>query len=174
MLQFLDLLRQALQLARGKNSFIDRPEAARAFEQELLHAIIHCTSGAAAEQRGARHAAIMLRLEETLSRSIGQRLTVPALCAEIGTPERTLRMCCAEFLDLSPMRYLLLQRLNKARSALRHADPTTASVAEIARNHHFRELGRFAVTYRAIFGESPSATLHQKTQKGDHALQPRR
>jgi transcriptional regulator GlxA family with amidase domain len=70
----------------------------------------------------------------------------------------------SEFLAVSPMRYLLLQRLNNARAALRRADPTTVGVAEIARKHQFRELGRFAVTYRTTFGESPSATLHQNPQ----------
>jgi transcriptional regulator GlxA family with amidase domain len=59
------------------------------------------------------------------------------------------------------MRYLLLQRLNRARAALRRADPSKASVAEVARNHQFLELGRFAVTYRATFGESPSITLQR-------------
>jgi len=86
---------------------------------------------------------------------------MPKLCAEIGMAERTLRMCCSEILGVSPTRYLLLQRLNEARSALRRADPSTASVAEVARNHQFLELGRFAVTYRSTFGESPSATLQR-------------
>jgi transcriptional regulator GlxA family with amidase domain len=88
-------------------------------------------------------------------------LGLPALCAEIGVPERTLRLCCAEFLGLSPTRYVLLRRLNKARSALRRADPSKVTVAEVARNHQFLELGRFAVTYRATFGESPSTTLQR-------------
>jgi transcriptional regulator GlxA family with amidase domain len=89
---------------------------------------------------------------------------MPALCAELGVPARTLRMCCAEFLGVSPTRYLLLQRLNKARAALRRADPSKATVAEVARNHQFLELGRFAVTYRTTFGESPSATLQRDPQ----------
>jgi hypothetical protein len=45
------------------------------------------------------------------------------------------------------------------RSALRRADPTIVSVAEVARSYMFSELGRFAVTYRSIFGEMPSTTL---------------
>jgi transcriptional regulator GlxA family with amidase domain len=52
-----------------------------------------------------------------------------------------------------------------ARSALRRADPATASVAEIARSHQFSEPGRFAVTYRAIFGEMPSSTLRRSLNK---------
>ena len=86
---------------------------------------------------------------------------MPALCAEIGVPERTLRIVCAEFLGLGPIRYVLLKRLNDVRSALRHADPATHSVAEIARDHQFLQLGRFSDTYRRIFGELPSATLQR-------------
>jgi transcriptional regulator GlxA family with amidase domain len=72
-------------------------------------------------------------------------------------------MCCAEFLGMSPTRYFLLRRLNMARSALQRADPANASVAEIARSCQFRELGRFAVTYRTTFGETPSATLRRSS-----------
>src|SRR5262249_23105272 len=150
-----------------KSKLIERPEIARALEQELLHAIIHCLAASEAHDHPRatyHHAAIMVRFEERLSKLIDQKLNMPRLCAEIGVPERTLRMCCAEFLGVSPTRYVLLQRLNRARSALRRADPSTATVAEVARNHQFLELGRFAVTYRATFGESPSATLHQRTQ----------
>src|SRR5260370_41925835 len=103
----------------------------------------------------------MVRFEDALSALRGPQLTMPALCAAIGVPERTLRVCCAEFLGMSPTRYLLLRRLNMARSALRRADPATASVAKIARSCQFLEPGRFAVTYRAIFGEMPSCTLRR-------------
>jgi transcriptional regulator GlxA family with amidase domain len=95
----------------------------------------------------------------------GSQLNIPALCSAIGVPERTLRVCCTEFLDMSPARYLLLRRLNMVRSALRRADPETESVAEIARSCQFQEPGRFAVTYRTIFGEMPSSTLRRKSIK---------
>ncbi|TMK47762.1 MAG: helix-turn-helix domain-containing protein [Alphaproteobacteria bacterium] len=95
----------------------------------------------------------------------GIRLSLPELCSAIGVPERTLRACCSEFLGMSPTRYHLLRRLNLARSALRRANPETTSVAEIARNHQFLELGRFAVAYRTVFGEMPSFTLRSPRVK---------
>jgi AraC-like DNA-binding protein len=167
-LRFQHLFAEACRLAdAGRQKLIERPEVARALEQELLHAIINCLAANETDDNPKtrhHHAAVMVRFEETLRKRIDQKLSMPALCAELGVPARTLRMCCAEFLGVSPMRYRLLQRLNKARSALRRANPSTASVAEVARNHQFLELGRFAVTYRTTFGESPSATLQRGPQ----------
>jgi AraC-like DNA-binding protein len=162
-LKFQRLFRHACHLVESKHERIERPEAAGALEQEMLHAIINCVSTSETEdnQTRQRHAAIMVRFEEMLSERIDQKPNLPLLCAKIGVPERTLRLCCVEFLGLSPTRYLLLRRLNKARAALRRGAPSTTSVAEVARNHQFQELGRFAVTYRAAFGESPSVTLQR-------------
>ena len=101
-----------------------------------------------------RHADNMVRFEEALATRRDPHLNLSELCTASGVPERTLRLCCAEVLGVSPIRYFLLRRLNMTRSALRRADPETASVAEIARDHQFTELGRFAVVYRAIFGET--------------------
>jgi AraC-like DNA-binding protein len=162
--RFRALFRRACHLAGGGKKSIEHAKMATALEQEMLDAIVNCLS--ANETKGnskakLHHAAVMVRLEETLIKRRDQRLNMSALCAEIGVAERTLRVCCAEFLGVSPMRYLLLRRLNEARSALRCANPSTSTVAEVARNHQFLELGRFAVTYRTTFGESPSVTLHR-------------
>jgi transcriptional regulator GlxA family with amidase domain len=167
-LRFQRLFAQACRLPEaGRQKLIERPEVARALEQELLHAIINCLATNETDDNPKtrhHHAGVMVRFEDTLSKRIDQKLNMPALCTELGVPERTLRMCCAEFLGVSPTRYLLLQRLNRARWALQRADPSTASVAKVARSHQFLELGRFAVTYRTTFGESPSATLQRDPQ----------
>jgi AraC-like DNA-binding protein len=168
-LRLQHLFKEACRLAEAGMKLVGRPEVARAVEQELLHAIVHCLvdDHEAGYPSAARHhhAEVMVRFEETLSKHIDHKLNLPTLCAEIGVAERTLRMCCANFLGVSPTRYILLQRLNRARVALRRADPSTASVAQIARNNQFLEFGRFAVTYRTIFGEPPSVTLHRAALK---------
>jgi transcriptional regulator GlxA family with amidase domain len=134
----------------------------------MLHAVVHCLAANDADDIAKtrhHHAALMVRFEEVLTKHIDQKLNIPALCAEVGVAERTLRKRCAEVLGVSLRRYLLLQRLNRARAALRRADPSTATVAEVARNNQFLEFGRFAVTYRSIFGESPSTTLQRNSQE---------
>jgi transcriptional regulator GlxA family with amidase domain len=164
----LSLLSKACRLAETKRELIANPEVARSIEQDLLYALVNCLSTENADRVSRwrrRHTDIMVRFEEALATRSEPHLNLSELCTAIGVPERTLRLCCAEFLGVSPIRYHLLRRLNMARSALRRANPETASVAEIARDHHFVELGRFAVAYRAIFGETPSSTLRRASIK---------
>jgi AraC-like DNA-binding protein len=165
--RFRRLLGQACRPAETQQDSIDGPEAASDLMQQILHAVVQCLASKEADDNPKtrrHHTAVMARFEDALSKRGDERIAMPMLCKEIDVPERTLRMCCAEFLGVSPTRYLLLQRLNKARSALRRADPALSSVAEVARDHQFLELGRFAVTYRATFGESPSVTLQRNPQ----------
>ena len=164
--RLLRLHSRACRLAETRRKLIANPEVARALEQELLHALVNCLTADDANgnlKTRRHHADTMVRFEDALTAHIGRQLSIPQLCADIGVPERTLRVCCAECLGMSPTRYLLLRRLNMARSALRRADPAKVSVAEIARTHQFLEPGRFAVTYRTTFGETPSATLRRRS-----------
>jgi AraC-like DNA-binding protein len=156
------------RLVETRLELIANPEVARALEQELLEALVNClTAGDACgnPKRKQHHADIMIRFEEALAQYGEPHLNLPALCSAIGVPERTLRMCSAELLGMSPTRYHLLRRLNGVRSELLSADPETTSVTQIARNHQFLELGRFAVAYRTVFGEMPSSTLRSPRTK---------
>jgi transcriptional regulator GlxA family with amidase domain len=47
------------------------------------------------------------------------------------------------------------------RRALLRADASTATVTRLATDHGFWELGRFSVTYRKLFDESPSQSLRR-------------
>jgi AraC-like DNA-binding protein len=62
---------------------------------------------------------------------------------------------------MGPKRYLLLRRMHLARRALRNAAPDATTVTDIATRYGFWQLGRFAVEYQSVFGESPSVTLHR-------------
>lgn len=166
--RLLRLHSRACRLAETRHQLIANPEVARALEQELLYALVSCLAADNADSNlktSRHHADIMIRFEDALAAHSSPHLNVPVLCSAIGVPERTLRVCCAEFLGMSPTRYFLMRRLSMARSALQRADPATASVAEIARIHQFPELGRFAVTYRTVFGELPSTTLRRSLIK---------
>jgi AraC-like DNA-binding protein len=159
---------QACRLAETRPKVLAHPEVARAIEQGLIHALVTCLATKARDDGAGRrhHTRIMVRFEEVLAAHSNRPLPMSELCALIGVTDRTLRSCCAEFLGMSPSRYMLLRRLNAVRIALRAADPATASVAEIAGGCGFTELGRFAGAYRTAFGESPSTTLRRSRGSG--------
>ena len=160
--QLLRLHAQACRLAETKPEMIAHREVARALEQDILYALVTCLTADDVDDATAarrRHWNIMVRFEEALEKRFGSALHMADVRALIGVPERTLRMCCAEILGMGPNRYLRLRRLSTVHAVLRRADPTTASVADLARRFGFSELGRFAAAYRKVFGETPSATL---------------
>ena len=140
------------------------PEVARAMEDELVRAMVAClTDGGAEGQRGRGHhrQLVMRRLERVLQANQDKPLYLTELCTAVGASGRALRMYCQEHLGMSPHRYLVLRRMNLARRALARADATATTVAAIANDHGFGELGRFAVSYRKLFGETPSVTLRR-------------
>jgi AraC family ethanolamine operon transcriptional activator len=55
-------------------------------------------------------------------------------------------------------------------SVLRDSDPAAVTVAEVAIQRGFIELGRFAHYYHALFGEYPSETLGSRTPRGKAGL----
>lgn len=151
-------------LAETTPEMIAHPDVARGLEQRLIQAMVDCIAvtsphdGTVAQRH---HTTVMTQFRRLLAERDGQAVYMPQLCAAIGVSGRTLRLCCQEHLGTSPKRYLYLRRMTLARRALRAADTTKTSVTEVAMRLGFWELGRFAVQYKSLFGESPSTTLRQ-------------
>ena len=105
------------------------------------------------------HSAVIARFVEFVTVNGHRRLSIRELCAATGATERTLRACCRARLGMMPNKYLRRHRLELARQALKTADPSKTTVTRIAAEYGFSELGRFALEYRILFGELPSASL---------------
>ncbi len=123
------------------------------------HLAEHMAAGAKAFY--GRHADVMAHFEDFLVSRQFEPASLAEICSAIGVSERTLRTCCQEQVGMGPARYRRLRRMHLARCALLRADPTISTVTTIATDHGFWELGRFSVEYRALFGESPSASLRR-------------
>jgi len=155
---------QVCRLAETKPKLLAHTEVARAIEQGLIQTLVACLTGTSMRADGAikrRHARIMMRFEEVLAEHLSGPLHTTELCERIAVTERTLRSCCAEFLGMSPIRYVLLRRLSRARVALRDAVPDGANLSELVRGFGFAELGRFEAAYLAAFSETPLTTLQR-------------
>jgi AraC-like DNA-binding protein len=164
MSRLLGLHETAGRLAATAPDMLANPQVARALENALTDAMIMCLADSTTVERNAnnlRHSVLMARLEEVLSAHESVPLYVAEICTAIAVSERTLRACCQKQLGMSPIRYLWLRRMHLARRALVRAAPGTSTVTRIAADHGFWELGRFAVEYRTLFGDSPSETLRR-------------
>jgi AraC-like DNA-binding protein len=157
----------AARLAEEAPEIIAHPEAARGLEQALIEAMVGCLGHQEGHENSTaqgQHAIVMRRFRRVVEENPEQPLYIPEICKAIRIPDRTLRMCCQEHLGMGPKRYLLLRRMHLARRALREAAPEATTVTDIATRFGFWQLGRFAVEYQSLFGESPSATLRRQSE----------
>jgi AraC family transcriptional regulator, ethanolamine operon transcriptional activator len=140
------------------------PNAVRCMEQDLLAAFGRSLTGPLPAPRGIGRAIRQRGLQraiEYLRAMDPGAVTVADLCTAACVTERTLQYAFRETFGLSPLGFLHLRRYHATRRDLLAADAKAATVNEIAQRNGFYEMGRFAVRYKALFGESPSATLHR-------------
>ena len=143
-------------------------EAAHGLEQQLIHAVVECLSaGSGSEITGAarRHQDMMVGFERLLQTQPDRNVRINEICAALDVSDRLLRSVCAAHLGMSPTGYDRLRRMSLVRRILGRGDRDAASISEVARRHGFSDPGRFAVDYRALFGELPSATLRRGSSR---------
>lgn len=158
------LHRTTARLANEAPERLACPEVERALRHALVEAMIDCLHAAATSEfnRGwHQHLRIMRRFEDWLSSNLGRPVYLAEVCAALGVSQRTLNFCCQQHVGMSPSRYLWLRRMHLASRALLHSSAQTTTVSRIAMEFGFWELGRFSVTYRGLFGESPKQTLRR-------------
>lgn len=160
------LHRDAIRATAASPSLPVDDQAARGLEQQLLGTLMECLVGEPTDQGTPlthRNAEIMVRFEDIIRTSAVETLSLAEIRAALGVSETTLRMCCNAHLGVGPSRYLYLRRMRLANRALRDADDTETSVAQIARLHGFAGRGGFPKAYQTLFGELPAATLRKRT-----------
>jgi len=156
------MLNALLDAAQAHPDMLCHPHAVRSMQQDVLAAFCQSLSlplspprrvMGAIRQRGLNKAIEYLRTADTAL------VTVADLCAAASVNERTLQYAFRESFGLSPLGFLHLRRYHAARRDLLAADSRISTVQEIAQYNGFYQMGRFAVRYKALFGESPSHTL---------------
>lgn len=153
-----------------------RPAIRRVAEMGLVCAIFELF-GRAHQQRIEESAGIsrrreaVARVEAHIRDHYSEPLTLPDLCELSGLKARALQYAFQEKHALTPMAFLKIVRLNRARERLRDGDPRTTSVTSVALSVGFWHLSQFASDYQALFHELPSETLRmgKRTASRDRA-----
>jgi AraC-like DNA-binding protein len=99
------------------------------------------------------------RAVELIEERPGEPWTTVGLATELRLSVRALQAGFKRELGMAPMAHLRMVRLRRARTALMDANPAATTVRAVAVSLGLLHQGRFAVDYRAAFGEMPSETL---------------
>jgi methylphosphotriester-DNA--protein-cysteine methyltransferase len=92
-----------------------------------------------------------------------ERMTCLSVSRRLDISSRTLYALCQAYFGISPLKYMLRQRLQQVNTDLRTA-AAHETVSSVMTRYGLFELGRYAGRYREIFNELPSATLQQAKQ----------
>ena len=100
------------------------------------------------------------RVVDYIEANVGDpQLSVSRIARELGVSSRSMQDAFRRELGTTPVSYVKERRLSIAHRRLEAGDPRVTTVTRIATALGITHLGRFAVEYRAHFGESPSDTL---------------
>ncbi|WP_156906398.1 AraC family transcriptional regulator [Halomonas halocynthiae] len=154
----------------GESPEADRdPLIAPQLEQLIIHTLLttqpHNYSEALRQgdkRLAPRH---VKRVEEYIEAHAQDPLTPAQLASVAGVSLRTLYAGFRDFRHQSPMETLRQVRLERVRQALL-TDTDTATITDIAMGWGFTHMGRFSLSYRQVFGESPSETLRSRCLVG--------
>jgi len=119
--------------------------------------------------------AVVERIKDYMATESIAPVTMTTLC-EVGcASRRTLQYSFETILGISPMTFLRISRLNRAKRML--CQPSTSSVSEAASFNGFYHLSQFSSDYRQLFGELPSETFAKShpannSQLHSNALEP--
>jgi len=139
-------------------------ETLEAFEKQLLQRLeltidldraASLKPVASAQRRGLERALAYLSAADLPA------VTVSQLVEIAGASQRTLEHAFRDTFDLSPAGFLRRLRLHAARRELTASYENGTTVGAVADRNGFHHHGRFSVSYRELFGESPSVTLHR-------------
>ena len=156
---------QQLQLVTSSPELLvcasENPGVARQLELLLLELLAVGHEGTVSLARhGAPSPGFVKRAEEFITEHRAERLQLEDISRAVGVAARTLRDGFQQFKGASPMQYLHAVRLERAQQVLR-STPTGVRIADVALDCGFTHLGRFSISYKERFGESPSETLRK-------------
>jgi len=122
----------------------------------------HNYSETAIGASGRAPGGVIKRAVELIEERPREPWTSVGLAIELHLSVRALQAGFKREVGMAPMAYLRMVRLRRAHAALRDSCPGDTTVQAVALSVGLLHQGRFAVNYRAVFGEMPSETLRHR------------
>ncbi len=113
------------------------------------------------EKKNKQYRQIVERAAGLAQKLPSESLNIQSLCDTVMVSQRMLRRAFHHVHGIAPYRYIRRLRMAEAMKALSSPTSPSVTVTQVAIDFGFLELGRFAVEYRAMFGERPSVTLRR-------------
>ncbi len=112
-----------------------------------------------------KQTSILRKADMYLETHLRDRLRVPDFSLAMGVSERTLERLFKNAFGLTPSAYIRAFRLQTTRRELARKTNHDKSITQIAMDQGFTHLGRFSISYREHFGQSPSEFRRALDQK---------
>jgi len=124
----------------------------------LLYSFNHNYMGALLAQEIQAAPKHVKLAEDYILGHLKEPISIDDLVEVTGVSQRSVFEGFRSFRGITPMKYVQKLRLEKVRAELLGSGPDR-SVTDIALKWGFSQLGRFSVSYKKVYGESPSDTL---------------
>ncbi len=147
------------------DSAILRGRLTEAFVYTLLLGLPHSRSRLVHRPTRPTEPSYVERAAEYIAANAHGPVTIADLVTVTGVSARALFAGFRAHRGRSPMTFLRDRRFELARRHLLTSAAASTTVAEVALACGFEHLGRFSVTYRARFGESPAETLRRRSRR---------
>jgi AraC-like DNA-binding protein len=102
---------------------------------------------------------LVRNVEDCLEAAGDRPLHLSEVCFALRASRRSLHRAFHEVYGIGPVTFLRRKRLCAVHTILKSSAPGTKTVAGVALEQGFTELGRFSQNYHVMFGEYPSQTL---------------
>lgn len=141
---------------------------ARAFRGEILDVLADVVVADVGIQRVPirrnMHVEVVRQARRHIEECTSDSLQVEDLCRVTRVSRSTLQRCFTSVVGVTPVHYLRLSRLGRARRMLFELRPGQ-HIQDILGQLGIWHASRFAAEYRELFGELPSETLRRKRQQ---------
>jgi len=141
-------------------SLMASPRAVADAEVGLAEAVVDAMRASADRARDCG-VAYLRRAEEFILGNLRNPISRADVCAAAGVCARSLSRQFARRHGVGPMGFLKRRRLEAIQRSLIAADPAETSVTDVATEWGLYHFGRFAIEYKAAFGEPPHQTLRR-------------